>query len=129
MQNRSKHAYFAKRLTNVLLEKNIQPSPATVANAFNKQSKKVTLKSHTVRKWLLGLSKPRTEVLLLITNWLNVDPHELIADKEEIGISENKVSFEFDFTDQEVISKYLAMTIKEKVIVRLVIDAIASKQK
>ena len=41
----------------------------------------------------------------------------------------NKVSFEFDFTDQEVISKYLAMTVKEKITVRLVIDAISEKHR
>jgi len=40
-----------------------------------------------------------------------------------------KVSFEFDFTDQEVISKYLAMTVKEKITVRLLIDAITEKQR
>jgi hypothetical protein len=31
--------------------------------------------------------------------------------------------------DQEVISKYLAMTVKEKITVRLLIDAIAEKQR
>jgi hypothetical protein len=40
----------------------------------------------------------------------------------------NSVSFRFDFTDQEVISKYLAMTVKEKITVCLVIDAIAGNK-
>jgi hypothetical protein len=31
--------------------------------------------------------------------------------------------------DQEVISKYLAMAVKEKITVRLLIDAIAEKQR
>ena len=35
----------------------------------------------------------------------------------------------FDFTDQEVITKYLAMTVKEKITVRLLIDAIADKER
>ena len=37
------------------------------------------------------------------------------------------MSFEFDFTDQEVISKYLSMTLKQKITVRLLIDAITDK--
>jgi len=40
-----------------------------------------------------------------------------------------KLSLEFDFTDQEVISKYLAMTVKEKITVRPVIDAIAGNKR
>ena len=128
-QSKSKYAYFAKRLSNALLKKNIEPSPALVANVFNKHSKVTKLKPHTVRKWLLGVSQPRTEMLLLLAEWLHLEPQELLTDKQAPKEIKNKVSFEFDFTDQEVISKYLSMTIKQKVTVRLLIDAIAEKQR
>jgi hypothetical protein len=81
-----------------------------------------------VRKWLLGITQPRTEILLLLAEWLNFEPQDLLADKQATKDLKNRVSFEFDFTDQEVISKYLAMTIKQKVTVRLLIDAIAENQ-
>jgi transcriptional regulator with XRE-family HTH domain len=105
------------------------PSPATVAGAFNSQSKVTTLKPHTVRKWLLGINQPRTEMLLLLAEWLNLEPQDLLTDKQAPKDLKNKVSFEFDFTDQEVISKYLSMTVKEKITVRMVIDAIAEKHR
>lgn len=129
LQKKSKYSHFAKRLTAALLNRNVDPSPVVVANAFNNYSKAPTFKPHTVRKWLLGISKPRSETLLLLAEWLNVEPLDLLTDTQTSKNLKNKVSYEFDFTDQEVISKYLAMTDKEKAIVRLVIDAIAGKKK
>jgi hypothetical protein len=129
LQKKSKHSHFAKRLTAALIKRNVEPSPAAVANAFNKHSKVTTLKPHTVRKWLLGITLPRTEMLLLLAEWLNLEPQDLLTDKQVPKDLKSKVSFEFDFTDQEVISKYLAMTVKEKITVRLLIDAIAENQR
>jgi transcriptional regulator with XRE-family HTH domain len=129
LQKKSKHAHFANRLTAALKKAGIDPSPVAVASAFNKHSKVTTLKPHTVRKWLLGITQPRTEILLLLAEWLNLEPQDLLTDKQAPKDLKNKISFEFDFTDQEVISKYLAMTVKEKVTVRLLIDAIVEKQR
>ena len=128
-QSQSKNAYFAKTLTMALKEINIKPSPIEISSAFNKQSEVAKLKPPTVRKWLLGISKPRTEMLLLVAKWLNLEPQGLLTDKKEPKNIKNSVSFAFDFTDQEVISKYLAMTVKEKITVRLLIDAIAEKNR
>jgi hypothetical protein len=129
LQKKSKNFYFASRLTAALIRKNIELSPAVVSIAFNKHYKVKTLKPHTVRKWLLGLSLPRTEMLLLISEWLSLQPQDLLSDKNAPNDLPNNVSFEFDFTDQEVISRYLSMTLKQKVTVRLVIDAIAEQQR
>ncbi len=127
-QNNSKNAYFARQLTAALQNKGIEPSPRVVANELNAYFKSNVAKSHTVRKWLIGLSKPSSEMLIPLANWLNVDPQTLLRPPLEV-INLAKLSFEFDFTDQDVISKYLAMTVKEKVTVRLVIDAIAEKRR
>lgn len=128
-QRLSKHPEFAKRLTANLRKINIEPSPALVAKAFNSRFKVTMLKPHTARKWLLGLCQPKTEILLLLAEWLNLEPIDLLTDERAIKDVKNNVSFEFDFTDQEVIAKYLAMTVKEKLTVRLLIDAIAEKQR
>ena len=129
IQDHSLNPVFAKRLTAALRNSNIEPSPAVVASVFNKHSKVTKLKPHNVRKWLLGVSQPRTEMLLLLAEWLQLEPQDLLTDKRAPKEIKNKVSFQFDFTDQEVISKYLAMTVKEKITVRLLIDAIAEKQR
>ncbi|NBS74805.1 MAG: hypothetical protein EBS66_15165 [Betaproteobacteria bacterium] len=127
LQNNSKNAFFAKQLTAALYAMGIEPSPKVVATQFNLYCKSEDCKPHTVRKWLIGLSQPRSETMLLLASWLKVNPKDLISKPDETVNS--KASFEFDYTDQEFISKYLAMTVKEKVTVRLVIDAIADKQK
>lgn len=127
LKNHIKHPLFAKRLSSALKNKQIPCTPTAFATAFNKRYESSPVKSHTARKWLTGETKPRGETLMLIAQWLDVSPMDLISESE--GSLPNKVSFEFDFTDQEVISKYLAMTVKEKVTVRLVIDAIADKHK
>jgi hypothetical protein len=126
-QNNSKYVYLARNLCSALRAKGVEPSPSVVASAFNKHSKFTTLKPHTVRKWLLGISQPRSEMLLLLAEWLKLEPQDLLKDKRVPNDLKSKVSFEFDFTDQEVISKYLAMTVKEKITVRFLIDAITEK--
>ena len=125
LQNNSKNVYFARHLTAALKGMGIDPSPKVVATEFNLYCKSQSYKPHTVRKWLIGLSQPRTETMLLLASWLNVNPKDLISKPSELINS--KVGLEFDYTDQEVISKYLAMTVKEKITVRMVIDAIAEK--
>jgi hypothetical protein len=127
-QEISKHLYFAQQLSACLTANQIPLKPTSFASAFNKYYKTTLAKPHTVRKWLLGQTQPKSETLLLLARWLKVEPSELISKPTAETTTSNKVSFEFDFTDQEVISKYLSMTIKQKVTVRLVIDAIAEKQ-
>ena len=128
LQNKSKNVYFARQLTAALKAMGIDPSPKVVATEFNRHLKSNIAKAHTVRKWLLGMSKPSSAMLVPLANWLNVDPQTLLRPPLE-SVNSAKLSLEFDFTDQEVISKYLAMTVKQKITVRLVIDAIAEKQK
>ena len=127
-QNNSKNGYFASQLSAALHAKGIEPSPKIVATEFNRHLKSNVAKAHTVRKWLIGLSKPSSAMLVPLANWLNVDPQTMLTPQLK-SVDSAKLTFEFDFTDQEVISKYLAMPVKEKITVRLLIDAIAEKQR
>ena len=125
-QNKSKNVYFARQLSAALHARGIEPSPKVVATEFNRHLKSNVAKAHTVRKWLIGVSKPSSAMLVPLANWLNIDPQTMLRPQLE-SVNSAKLSFEFDFTDQEVISKYLAMTVKQKVTVRLLIDAISDK--
>jgi len=126
-QEKAKHAHFAYQLSTSLRKLEIEPSPVSVARAINKHYKSDLAKPHTVRKWILGLSMPKGETLLRLAHWLKVDPQDLIGNRNKSVTINNRISFEFDFTDQEVISKYLSMTLKQKITVRLLIDAITDK--
>ena len=128
-QTQAKNIFFAMQLKVALSNQNIELSPTKVTISFNKHYQTTVVKPHTVRKWLLGQTQPKSETLLLLARWLKVEPSELISNPTAETSTANKVSFEFDFTDQEVISKYLSMTVKQKVTVRLLIDAIADKNK
>ena len=122
-------AYFAEQLISRLIANQIKPTPTGLAAALNAHYKSTVAKPHTVRKWLLGQTQPKSETLLLLARWLKVEPSELISKPIAETTTSNKVSFEFDFTDQEVISKYLSMTVNQKVTVRLLIDAIVDNKK
>ena len=124
LQSSAKNAYFARRLTKALRANNIEPTPIAVASAYNKAHKDNPLKTHTVRKWLIGEAKPRQESLVLLAKWLKVTPEQLVGEEESV-----KVGIEIDFTDQEVISKYLSMNLKQKAAVSLLVEAILEKAK
>jgi len=126
-QNNSKNVYFARQLTAALYAMGIEPSPKVVATEFNLHCKSEAYKPHTVRKWLIGETQPKSKTMLILANWLKVNPKDLISKPDETVSS--KARIEFDFTDQDVISKYLAMSVNQKAAVRLVIDAIAEKQR
>ena len=125
-QNTSKNVYFARQFTAALHAIGIELSPKVVATEFNLHLKSNIAKPHTVRKWLLGITKPSSAMLVPLANWLNIEPQDLLRPPQDT-VNLRKASLEIDFTDQEVISKYLAMTVKEKITVRLLIDAISEK--
>lgn len=126
LQKNSKNAYFAKQLTAALKGKGIDPSPKVVTTQLNLFCKSEDYKPHTVRKWLIGLSQPRSETMMLLASWLNVNPRDFFSKPNEAVISDG--SPEIDLAYQEIISKYLAMTVKQKITVRLLIDAIAERK-
>ncbi len=123
-----KHPYFAEQLLARLIACNIATTPVGLAAALNDYFKSTAAKPHTVRKWLLGETQPRSETLVLLAKLLKVKPEELISKPRDSILKENKIKIEFDFTDQEVISKYLSMTAKQKAVVRLLIEILSEKR-
>jgi hypothetical protein len=119
LQTNAKYAYFARRLTKALKANKIEPSPAALVFAYNKDHKDNPLKPHTVRKWLIGDAKPRPKSLVLLARWLKLSPEELVFEEQSV-----KVGIEIDFIDQEVISKYLSMSLKQKAVICLLVDTI-----
>ena len=95
----TKHPYFAQQFIAHLISNNIQPKPALVAAAFNKHYQTTVAKPHTVRKWLIGETQPKSETLLLLANWLKVDPKDLISVPNEPVNITNKVSFEVEIKE------------------------------
>lgn len=124
IQKNSKNAYFSKRFSDALSLVGLEASPKVVATEFNRHFKTNIAQPHTVRKWLVGASKPRGEILILIANWLNMDPKDLVRGPEQNLGTTRKVSFDVEFNDQEVISKYLSLANKDKAVIRTIVDAL-----
>ena len=122
LQSSAKNAYFARRLTKALRANNIEPTPIALVSAYNKAHKDRPLKPHTARKWLIGETKPRQESVVLLAKWLQVSLDQLLGTEESV-----QVGIEIDFTDQEVISNYLSMNLRQKAAVSLLIDTILEK--
>lgn len=123
LQRNAKHARFALRLTEALRSKKVSPTPTAFASAFNRAHHCNFLKPHTVRKWLLGMNQPRSATLLLVTNWLNVEPSFLICNNE-VKFSEN-IFLEFDDSEDEMMRNYLSLTELQKVLIRKLVDTLA----
>lgn len=123
-QAKSKHGKFAKTLCQAMLANNIKLSASALAREFNKRFEGYELTPGTARNWLIGTSNPRKPVLSKLSTWLKLEPESLEVKPSKA----QKLSYTFDFKDQEVIAKYLAMTAKQKATVQLLIDAIADKK-
>ena len=124
-QANSKHGKFAKALCQAMLANNIKLSASVLAREFNKRFEGYELTPGTARNWLIGTSKPRKPVLSKLSTWLKLDAESLEVKPSKA----QKLSYTFDFEDQEVIAKYLAMTEKQKVTVRLLIKALTEKDR
>jgi hypothetical protein len=122
----AKYAYFAQHLIAHLKANNIQPSPTGLATALNNKFNTTAAKPHTVRKWLRGETCPRSETLIRLAELLKIDPKQLLSMPKNKNDGLKKLSVEFDFADQKTISKYLAMTDKQKRAVQLFIEVIVN---
>ncbi len=128
LQKNSKNFYFAKRFTDALHLVGLEPSPKVIALEFNRHYKTGIAQPHTVRKWLVGAAKPRSEIMILLANWLNMDPKDLVRGPEQNLGATRRVSFDIEFNDQEVISKYLSLANKDKAIIRTIVEALSDDE-
>jgi hypothetical protein len=125
LQISSKHAMFAMRLTELLLSRQIDASPVAFVSAFNKANIETPIKPHTARKWLLGMTQPRSATLLRLSNWLQVKPSYLFSDTE-IQFSES-IFLEFDDSENNMIRTYYSLPEVQKEIIRQLVDIFARK--
>jgi hypothetical protein len=128
LQKNSKNFYFAKRFSDALKLVGLEPSPKVIALEFNRHYKTGIAQPHTVRKWLVGAAKPRSEIMILLANWLNMDPKDLVRGPEQNLGATRRVSFDIEFNDQEVISKYLSLANKDKAIIRNIVIALSDDE-
>jgi len=118
---------FAQRLRRALEVCAVRVSPTVVANEFNFRYWGRSITPHTARNWLLGKSIPTQDKLRVLSDWLQVSPDELRFGRPlgQTKASEGDSLFgSLNLADREMLSRYLALSITERKIVRDVVDAL-----
>lgn len=117
---------FADRLRQALDAVGIRPSPTVVANEFNQRYWGRSITSHTARNWLLGKSLPTQDKLVVLADWLQVNPDELRFGKSSFSflLSEAAPQYErLDMADREMIKRYLSLSNADRKTIRDVVAA------
>lgn len=119
---------FAERLRRALDAAGIRPSPTVVANAFNQRYWGRSITPHTARNWLLGQSLPTQDKLVVLAEWLQVNPDTLRfgSSSSSWQLAEADPQLEkLDMADREMINRYLSLAKSERKTVREVVSAMA----
>ncbi len=122
---------FAERLIAAMQEIGREPKPAVREREFNQRywGKPMTL--HGVRRWLQGETWPSHEKLLVLAEWLRVQPQEL-RDGPEVEARIRKAKARWDegvgYTEREVFEAFLKLPPDKRKVVREVILAFAKAQ-
>ena len=124
---RKKTETFADRLRSAVKEAGVRPSATVVANEFNLRYWGDGISSHAARNWLMGVSIPKQDKLLALSKWLKVAPEGLVFGTRPASLSENDIpKTATSLVDQQLIANYLALRQEHRLIIREVVEGLAS---
>ncbi|GAB2893743.1 hypothetical protein GCM10027046_23450 [Uliginosibacterium flavum] len=122
---------FAERLIAAMQALGLEPKPAVLEREFNQRYWGKAMTLHGVRRWLRGETLPSHEKLLVLAEWLRVQPQEL-RDGPEVEARIRKAKARWDegvgYTEREVFEAFLSLPAPQKKIVCEVILAFAKAQ-
>ena len=119
---------FAERLSAALSAMGVRLSPTVVAHEFNLRYWGRSITPHTARNWLLGISIPTQDKLRVLADWLQVGPDELrfgVRPGQELPSKGEALAPTLDLADREMLSRYLALPVPERKLVRDVVAAVS----
>ncbi len=120
---------FAQRLREAMQRAGLEPRPAVLEREFNLRywGKPMTL--HGVRRWLLGETMPDEDKLVVLAEWLNIEPQQLRFGAEvatRIRRKQEHWEAATQHRERETFEAFLALPEPQKKIVREVIRAFAA---
>ncbi|SDH55737.1 hypothetical protein SAMN05216588_105225 [Pseudomonas flavescens] len=111
---------FAARLRTALGNAGYAPKPAVLEREFNLRywGRPVTL--HGVRRWLKGETLPTEDKLLVLAEWLNIDPHTLrFGEEVSTRIDNQKQRHELLLNqEREIINAFLELSETRRKLIR-----------
>lgn len=118
---------FADRFRTALKDAGIRVSATVVANEFNLRYWGEGISSHAARNWLMGVSLPKQDKLLVLSRWLKISPEGLLfGTPPPRPVDESQKDEHINLVDQQLISKYFTLEPEHRRVVREVVDGLAA---
>jgi transcriptional regulator with XRE-family HTH domain len=123
--NQLERQAFAARLRQALEQAGVSTSPTVVAHEFNLRYWGQGVTVHAVRNWLIGQSLPNQDKLVVLADWLRIDPQTLRFGHTPSPGSSTVLERSLNQKDQDMLVKYLMLPPKERDVVCEVVAAFA----
>jgi transcriptional regulator with XRE-family HTH domain len=118
---------FADRLRAALKDAGIRVSATVVANEFNLRYWGEGISSHAARNWLMGVSVPKQDKLMVISKWLKISPEGLLfGTPPPRPVDETLKDERINLVDQQLISRYFTLQPEHRRVVRDVVEGLAA---
>ncbi|MFY8178375.1 MAG: hypothetical protein ACOVKR_03140 [Limnohabitans sp.] len=118
---------FADRLRAALKDAGVRVSATVIANEFNLRYWGEGISSHAARNWLMGVSIPKQEKLMVLSKWLKISPEGLLfGTPPPRPIDENMKDEAMSLVDQQLVSRYLALDPDYRRVVRDVVEGLTA---
>ena len=126
MSMKNPHAHeFSNRLKVALAHAGVKASASHLASEFNLRYWGQSISTHAARNWLMGVSVPKQEKLIVLADWLRVSPEALLFGTDPAYPACESVAEEpINLVDKALISKYLRLLPEHRFAVRLVVEAL-----
>lgn len=118
-------AEFAERLKNALVAAGYEPRPAVLEKGFNTHYWGRPVTFQAVVRWLKGLSIPEQDKLVVLAEWLGVEPQELRYGAGVTAAAKNKKKRWDDAItgpEREVLQGYLTLPAAQRKTIREIIE-------
>lgn len=124
MKNHHAHE-FSKRLKIALAQAGVKASASHLASEFNLRYWGQSISTHAARNWLMGVSVPKQDKLMVLANWLRVSPEALLFGAQLPYPADESLSEEpINMVDKALISQYLHLLPEHRFAVRLIVQAL-----
>ncbi len=115
---------FSDNLKNAMIAKGYPARAAILEREFNLRhyGKPITL--HGVAKWLRGESQPSYDKIITLSQWLEIEPSELICGfeiKKEINERKKRWQDAIGYQEREIFEAFLELSASQKKIIREII--------
>ncbi|MEN9843560.1 MAG: hypothetical protein RLZZ612_1389 [Pseudomonadota bacterium] len=123
--NKLERQAFAARLRQALEQAGISTSPTAVAHEFNLRYWGQGVTVHAVRNWLIGQSLPNQDKLVVLADWLRIDPQTLRFGDTPSSKSVASLECCLNQKDRNMLVMYLMLSPKQRDVVYEVVAAFA----